>query len=88
MERMPTVAYDYETLASNIKTALRRAFPHDTIETRPGYQGRVHVLVVSSQFNGMTERQKQTLFWDILRHEAAEEAQAVSAAIVYGTDEL
>lgn len=85
---MPTVAHDYDTSAATITTALRRAFPLDTIETRPGYLGRVHVLVVSSQFNGMTERQKQTLFWDILRHEAGDEAQAVSAAILYGTDEL
>ena len=85
---MSTTTYDYETLAQKTKAGLRRAFPHDTIETRPGYQGRVHLLVVSSQFNGMTEGQKQNLFWEILKTEVPEEAQAVSVAIVYGTDEL
>ena len=85
---MSVLTYDYETLSGKIVDGLRRAFPRDTIETRPGYQGRVHVLVVSNQFNGMTERQKQTLFWDILKHELPEESEAVSAAIIYGTDEL
>lgn len=47
------------------------------------------MLVVSSMFNGRTERQKQDLFWKILKTEAPEAADdAVSVAIVYGTDEL
>lgn len=85
---MAAAVYDFETVAGSVREKLRRAFPSDTIETRPGYLGRVHVLVVSSLFNGKTERQKQDLFWEILKTEAPEEADAVSVAIVYGTDEL
>jgi stress-induced morphogen len=85
---MTVTAIDYDSVSTRLRENLRRAFPHDTIETRPGYQGHVHVLVVSSLFNGKTERQKQDLFWEILRAEAPTEADAVSVAIVYGTDEL
>ncbi len=53
-----------------------------------GYQGRVHVLVVSSKFNDLPEHARQDLLWGILKAELAEEAQGVSFAIAYGTDEL
>jgi hypothetical protein len=79
---------DYGTLSQKIKQNLRRAFPEETVDTRPGYMGRVHVLVVSRRFNGMSERQKQDLFWEILRVESPDEAEAVTVAILYGTDEL
>ena len=81
--------YDYETLAPRVRAALRRAFPENsTIVTSPGYKGRVHAKVVSEQFNGITEREKQAIIWDALREELPEEAQAVSLALAYGTDEL
>ncbi len=88
---MPTQTqqFDYETLAPKVKAALRRAFPENsTIVTSPGYRGRVHAKVVSEQFNGISEREKQAIIWDALQDELAEEAQAVSLAMAYGTDEL
>jgi hypothetical protein len=85
---MSVAAYDYKTISQQIIGKLRSVFPNDTIETREGYQGRTHVLVVSSMFNGTTERQKQDLFWEILRAEVPDFVDAVSVAIVYGTDEL
>ena len=84
-----TVDYDYAALAPKVKAALRRAFPENsTIVTSPGYKGRVHAKIVSEQFNGMTERDKQAYIWDALNDELKEEAQAVSLALAYGTDEL
>ena len=81
--------YDYEALAPKVKAALRRAFPdNSTIVTSPGYRGRVHAKVVSEQFNGISEREKQNIIWDALNSELSEEAQAVSLALAYGTDEL
>ncbi len=81
--------FDYETLAPRVRAALRRAFPdNSTIVTSPGYRGRVHAKVVSEQFNGISEREKQAIIWDALREELNEEAQAVSLALAYGTDEL
>jgi stress-induced morphogen len=85
---METAIQDYASAARKVEEGLRRAFPQDTLELREGYRGHVHVLVVSNRFNGKTERQKQDLFWEILRAEAPDTADAVSVAIVYGTDEL
>lgn len=84
-----TEEYDYAALAPKVKAALRRAFlEKSTIVTSPGYKGRVHAKIVSEQFNGMTERDKQTYIWDALNDMLKEEAQAVSLALAYGTDEL
>ncbi len=85
---MPEVAYDYEVEAPRVEAVLRAVFPQDTIETRPGYNGRVHVVVVSNQFNGRREVEKQQILWDILRDRLGEEVQVVSLALPYGTDEL
>ena len=86
---MQTKEYDYASFAPKVKAALRRAFPENsTIVTSPGYKGRVHAKIVSEQFNGMTERDKQAYIWDALNDELKEEAQAVSLALAYGTDEL
>ncbi len=84
-----TVDYDYAVLAPRVKAALRQAFPDNaTIVTSEGYAGRVHAKVVSERFNGISEREKQTIIWDALRDELKEDVQAVSLALAYGTDEL
>lgn len=88
-EEHTPIDYDYAALAPKVKAALRRAFPENsTIVTSPGYKGRVHAKIVSEQFNGMTERDKQAYIWDALNDELKEEAQVVSLALAYGTDEL
>ena len=84
-----TEEYDYAVLAPRVKAALRRAFPdNSTIVTNEGYGGRVQAKVVSEQFNGMTERDKQAYIWDALNDELKEDARVVSLALAYGTDEL
>ena len=85
---MSAQTFRFEELAPKVVAALRGEFPTDTIDVTEGYQGRAHVLVVSSRFNGMGEHARQDLLWDILKAELAEEAQGVSFAIAYGTDEL
>jgi stress-induced morphogen len=85
---MPAKVFDFDQLAPKVEQALREEFPKDTIEINKGYKGRVHVLIVSPRFNDMTERQKQDYIWDILKAELEEDVQAVSLALVYGTDEL
>lgn len=85
---MPEVLFDYQTESERIKEALRAAFPHDTVATDEGYNGRVHVKVVSERFNGRSEREKQDLIWEALRDKLGAESQAVSLALAYGTDEL
>ena len=85
---MPEVLFDYQIEARRVKEALRVAFPHDTIATDEGYNGRVHVKIVSERFNSRSEREKQDLIWEILRDRLGAESQAVSLALAYGTDEL
>ncbi len=85
---MAVQTYDYEEMAPLVKQALRNAFPEDTIVISPGYSGRIHVKVVSERFSGMSDRDKQAYLYEVLREHLAEDAQAVSLAIAYGTDEL
>ncbi len=82
------VVFDYEQFAPRVEAALREVFPLDTIATSEGYQGRVHVKIVSSRFNGMSEREKQNFVWEVLRERLGEDAQVVSFVVAYGTDEL
>jgi len=85
---MLEAVYDYQNEASRVTDALRENFPHDTIAAEEGYAGRVHLKVVSERFNGKSERYKQQYIWDLLRNRLGEDAQAVSLALAYGTDEL
>ena len=85
---MPEIAFNYMQESKRVVEALRTEFPTDTVVTDEGYNGRVHVKVVSSRFNGMNEEQKQQMIHDILRERLGADAQAVSLAMAYGTDEL
>ena len=79
---------DYESLRARVEAALRTVFPQDTIVLREGYKGRVHVMVVSEKFNGMSEEEKRARVRDILEHHLKEDAQGVSLVIPYATEEL
>ena len=84
-----TTKFNFTQFAPRVKAGLRKAFPEDTIVIKEGYQGRIHVKIVSERFNGMTERDKQNYIWDVLHTELEPEAQqAVSVAVAYATDEL
>lgn len=85
---MPETIFNYDKEAERVVNALRAEFPTDTIDTTEGYNGRIHVKLVSRRFNGMREAEKQAFIWDLLRDKMGPGAQAVSLALVYGTDEL
>jgi stress-induced morphogen len=85
---MGTAVVDYDTLARRVEEALRAQFPTDTIDLEEGYLGRVHIRIVSKQFNGKRERDKQAIVWAILKEALGEDAQFVSLVLPYGTDEL
>jgi len=85
---MTAVAVDFQALAARVEKALRAEFPTDTIDLEEGYLGRVHVRIISKRFNGMRERDRQAILWDILRLSLGEDAQFVSLVLPYGTDEL
>lgn len=81
-------AFDYEAISTRAKEALQAAFSGAAIETEEGQQGRVHVKIVSDDFNGKSEKAKQELVWRVLQRELADDAQAVSLVLPYGMDEI
>ncbi|GDX41051.1 hypothetical protein LBMAG21_13430 [Armatimonadota bacterium] len=85
---MVSAKYNYEEQAQRVVEVLRQEFPTDTIDTNEGYNGRVHVKLVSRRFNGMNEQEKQQFIWDLFRDKLDADAQVISLALVYGTDEL
>ena len=85
---MASPIFDYQTESVRVEEALREDFPKDTIDTSEGYKGRVHVKLVSRFFNGKSEQEKQAYIWDLLKDKLRDNAQAVSLALVFGTDEL
>ena len=85
---MADTKINYVQEAQRVVDALREDFPTDTIDTTEGYNGRIYVKLVSRRFNGMSEAEKQAFIWDLLRDKLGPDAQAVSLALVYGTDEL
>ena len=53
-----------EAIKAVIEAALRAEFPESMVSD--GYQGNIHVLVVSRRFASMTEKKKQGLLWGII----------------------
>ena len=82
------VDFDFATESARVETTLRQAFPNAAIVSDEGWHGRVHTKVVSPAFNGLSERDKQELVWNVLRSELGPESQSVALVLAYGTDEL
>lgn len=80
---------NFSKLASTVEKALRDAFPGAAIDTSRGYLGRVHVVIVSPDFKGMTEKGKQDKVWrELKKRIPVDDLVGVPLVIVYGTDEL
>jgi stress-induced morphogen len=80
--------YDYEAISKAAREALAREFPNSAIETEEGFGGRVQIKIVSSAFNGQSEKAKQGMVWQTLQRDLADDALAVSLIMPYGLDEL
>ena len=53
------ITFDYAKLSSRVMDVLRSAFgPNVTIQTDEGWHGRVHVKIVASAFDGLSETRK------------------------------
>ena len=66
---------------------LSGAFRQPHIDTDEGWHGRLHVRIVSPDFDGQSEREKQRRVWDVLRGQLDAEAQNVALVLAYGEDE-
>ena len=86
---MTTQVFDYKTVSVRVIEILNEAFPNSAIQTAEGFEGRVHVKIISGALDDKSERVKQELVWEVLRARLdAEEQQAVSFILPYGIDEL
>lgn len=85
---MPEIAFDYNDLKPKVEAALREGFPSAGIFLSKGYNGRVHVKIVSDLFNNMSSAERQTYVYDLLNAKLSGEAQGVSLVSAYSADEL
>jgi hypothetical protein len=63
--------------------ALRREFPHDTVDVSDGYKENIHVLVVSRAFDEMGEREKQQVLWRVIDRTDLTEEEKQLISLVY-----
>ena len=66
---MSAVVADMRTrdqVKSVIERAFRERFPTDTVDISDGYQGNIHLLVVSRQFDDLSEPDKQDFMWQVI----------------------
>jgi hypothetical protein len=67
-----------------IEAILRAKFPHDTIDITDGFEGSVHVLVVSRVFDKLPERGRYSYLWKIIKQAEFTESENDSITIVVG----
>ena len=82
------LTFDYAQTRDHAVEALRQRFPNAAITAEEGWHGRVHIKIVSPEFDNLTGRQSQAAVWDVLRERLREEAQGVSLVLALGMDEL
>ena len=51
---------------ARLRRAFRREFPNDTVDISDGFEGNIHVVVVSRRFDKLSSRQMHTLMWRII----------------------
>jgi hypothetical protein len=73
---------------SKVEAVFRAAFPSGYVDVSEGYHGRLHVLVVSRDLDGLTEREKQARLWDVARRGLPDDTTSISLLIGYSPDEL
>lgn len=66
-----------------LRDAFRAAFPEDTVDVSDGYRGNIHVLVVSRQFDALSERAKQQRLWRIIDATGLTEEERSLISLVY-----
>lgn len=63
--------------------AFRQRFPKDTVDVSDGYRENIHVMVVSREFDPLTEAQKQDLMWGILDASELTEPEKRLVSLLY-----
>ena len=66
-----------------LREAFRERFPHDTVDISDGYKENIHVVVVSREFDEMSDREKQELMWEIIDGTDLAEDEKTLVSLVY-----
>jgi len=74
---------DRQKVKEALEKAFRVKFPHDTVDISDGYEDNVHVMVVSREFDALTERQKQDLMWTIVEASELSEPEKRLISLLY-----
>jgi stress-induced morphogen len=53
-------------LKERLRAALRDHFKHDTVDITDGYKGNVHILIVSREFDGKGDYERQAMLHRII----------------------
>jgi len=73
-----------------LEAALRKHFPHDTVDVSDGYRDNIHVMVVSRKFDQMRERIRDDCLWTIVQESGLtrEEIGLVSLLLALSPGEI
>lgn len=71
-------------LKRELVNVLRAKFPHDTIDISDGFEGSIHVLVVSRVFDKLAERGRYSYLWKIIQRAGFSEPENDSITVVVG----
>ncbi len=62
---------------------VRRRFPHDTVDISDGYEGNIHVIVVSRIFERMGEKTRQAYLWKLMEQADLTDSEGDLVTLVY-----
>jgi len=80
--------YDFEIIRDQAIAALRERYQNASIKAAEGWHGRVHIKIVSPEFDGLTETDRQNAVWEVLRERLGPAAEGVSLVLPFGMDEV
>lgn len=77
-----------DALRRKVQDAYKEVFPQALVDVSDGYQGRLHVVLVSREFDDMPEMERNKILGDIARDALGDDAVRVSLLLAYSPDEL
>lgn len=69
-------------LKQKIDDILRKRFPGETVDVSDGHGDNIHVVVVSRQFDGLREKEKQDLLWRAIDESDLSDAEKVKISLI------
>ena len=73
---------------NHVKQVFEKSLPGAFIDVSDGYRDNVHIVLVSRQFDGMPEREKDEYLWSIVRPALSTDAGRISLLLGYSPDQL